>query len=158
MSSRIDEAWSHIKRIHRLKTGKASQRVAGSVPIGSSGTMISNIVRAPGREVTTTNGQQHYIDAPSRIIWESLVRLLSTIVRYVAVSDNIFDDILDIVSPILASQPDIREAMSTRNPDAVWLALWRTEPHMFKETIKNYSTRKQVLSKCLPNRHFAEVE
>lgn len=158
MSGRIDEAWSHIKRIHRLKTGKASKRVAKSVPIGSSGTMISNIGRASGREVATTNGQQHYIDAPSRIIWESLVRLLSTVVRYVAVSDNIFDDILDIVSPILATQPEIREAMSTRNPDAVWLVLWRTEALMSKETINNYFDRKQVLSKGLPNRRFAEVE
>ncbi|KAE9986141.1 hypothetical protein EG328_006403 [Venturia inaequalis] len=158
MSGRIDEAWSHIKRIHRLKTGNASKRVADSVPIGSSGTLISNIVRVSGREVATTNGQQHYIDAPSRIIWNSLVRLLSTVVRYVAVSDKIFDDILDIVSPILASQPDIREAMSTRNPDAVWLALWRTEDHMSEGTINNYFTRKQVLSTRLPNRRFAEVE
>ncbi|TID15202.1 HEAT repeat protein-like protein [Venturia nashicola] len=157
MSGRIDEAWSHIKRLHRLKTGKASKRVAEGVPIDSTGTMISNIVCVSGREVVTT-GQQHYIDAPSRIIWESLVRLLSTIVRYVAVSDNIFDDILYIVSPILESQPEIREAMSTRNHDAVWLALWRAEALMSKETINNYFTRKQVLSKCFPNRRFAEVE
>lgn len=156
MSGRIDEAWSHIKKIHRLKTGRASKRVARSVPIGFSGTMISNIVRAPGREVTATNGQQHYVDAPSRIIWESLVRLLSTLVCYVAVSDNIFDEILDMLSPILATQHDVREAMETRNPDAVWLALWRTELQM-SETINNYSTRKQVLSKAFPKRRFAEV-
>lgn len=157
MSGRIDEAWLHIKSIHRLKTGKASKRVAGSVPIGSSGTMVSNIVHAPGRDMATTTGQYHYIDAPSRIIWESLVRLLSTLVRYVAVSDNIFDDILDMLSPILAIQPDVREAMEARNPDAVWLALWRTKPQMADDTINKFFTRKQVLSNEYPERRFAEV-
>ncbi|QDS74929.1 hypothetical protein FKW77_004309 [Venturia effusa] len=158
MSGRIDEAWLHIKKIHRLKTGKASKRLAGSLPVGSSETMISNIVHAPGREVAVTTGLQHYVDAPSRIIWDSLVRLLSTVILYVAVSDNVFDEILDMLSPILASQDDVREAMETRNPDAVWLALWRTEPQVSEHTIDNYSTRKQLLSKCWPKRRFAAVE
>jgi hypothetical protein len=83
--------------------------------------------------------QQHYIDAPSRIIWDGLVEMLVHVVTYTATSDMIFDDIVEILVPVLQTREDIKRALETRNADAVWLASYRLD-------MKSDATSQRLLS------------
>ncbi|KAL9097452.1 MAG: hypothetical protein Q9165_000348 [Trypethelium subeluteriae] len=64
-----------------------------------------------------------YIDAPARRIWKALINVLVIFVEYVPVNEEIFDDILRILEPLLEGRDDIRRVLERRNPDAVWLAI-----------------------------------
>lgn len=130
MSSRIDELWPHIKKVYR-RTGRAgnpSSRTSRSTVPSKSADITSIVSLGKQSQVSNTApSQPHYIDAPSRIIWDALVEMLVDIVTYTATSDAIFDDIVEILAPIIASRGDVRNALERRNADAVWLALFRLE-------------------------------
>jgi hypothetical protein len=127
MSGRIEEAWPQIKKLYRLRTGRAgnpSARVLRGT--ASSETDITSIVSVGRKEVSQPTAQL-YVDAPSRIIWDALVNMLIDIANYTATNDVMFDDIVAVLAPVIISRPDAREALETRNADAVWLALFRLE-------------------------------
>jgi len=54
-------------------------------------------------------------------VWDSFVGLLVTVVEYVRIEDEMFDEILDLLQDLLAGREDIRQALSVVNADAVWL-------------------------------------
>jgi hypothetical protein len=58
------------------------------------------------------------------VVWEAALGLLTAIVGYVRVEDDMFDDILGLVVDVLPRHGELREAMETINADAVWLALY----------------------------------
>ncbi|KAF5021708.1 hypothetical protein F66182_6265 [Fusarium sp. NRRL 66182] len=58
--------------------------------------------------------------SPARV-WEATVELLTAIVSYVRVDEEMFDDILDLLSDILERNSQAREALEAVNGDAVWL-------------------------------------
>ncbi|RDA87731.1 hypothetical protein CP532_1761 [Ophiocordyceps camponoti-leonardi (nom. inval.)] len=58
--------------------------------------------------------------SPARL-WAAAVKLLTSIVSYVRVEDQMFDDILDLLSDVLETNSEVREALETINLDAVWL-------------------------------------
>jgi hypothetical protein len=128
MSSRILEAWPGIMRIYRTRTGKAGARFAPNRATGSSTTKTTTIIRTHNnQEVSKPTPEQNYIDAPSRVIWEALVQLLIAIVNNVALNDDNFENVVGMLAPVVASRSDVRQALESRNADAVWLALWRAE-------------------------------
>ncbi|KAL2024436.1 hypothetical protein VTK56DRAFT_8247 [Thermocarpiscus australiensis] len=55
-------------------------------------------------------------------VWEAVLGLLTAIVSYVRVEDDMFDDILALVVDVLPQHGELREALETVNADAVWLA------------------------------------
>jgi hypothetical protein len=57
-------------------------------------------------------------------VWTAVVRLLTAIVSYVRLDDSIFDQILELLVDIAASDADVRRALEDVNADAVWLALY----------------------------------
>ncbi|KAL2133402.1 hypothetical protein VTI74DRAFT_2445 [Chaetomium olivicolor] len=57
-------------------------------------------------------------------VWEAAVGLLTAIVGYVRVEDEMFDDILGLVVDVLLRHQELREALETVNADAVWLAMY----------------------------------
>ena len=76
-------------------------------------------------ELTNTSGRTEiYIDTPTKMIWDALVRLLCAISRHITISDEAFDDVLDMLDPILAT-PGVKDALDKRNADAVWLRLYK---------------------------------
>jgi hypothetical protein len=158
MSGRISEAWSTIKKIYRTRTGKAGARMISSQLIGPSSKDIEAIVSRRGNEVSPRSGQQDYIDAPSRIIWESLVQLLTSIVDFVAIDDDCFEDIVDILAPVVATRSDVQTALEGRNPDAVWLALWRMGAQKPNDalTTQDFSVSKPATLTSKPQWRFAE--
>jgi hypothetical protein len=65
-----------------------------------------------------------YIDAPARMIREGLVRLLCAVGAHVGVDEGRFEQILDVVEPVL-ERADVKAALEGSNADAGWLRLWR---------------------------------
>ncbi|KAJ4162656.1 hypothetical protein NW754_014075 [Fusarium falciforme] len=58
--------------------------------------------------------------SPARV-WGATVELLTAIVSHVHVDDDMFDDILDLLSDVLERNVGVREALEAVNGDAVWL-------------------------------------
>lgn len=60
------------------------------------------------------------IYAQNSQVWEAFIDLLVTLVEYVRISEEMFDEVLDLLGDILERE-DIYSALSVVNPDAVWL-------------------------------------
>ncbi|APA15077.1 hypothetical protein sscle_14g098470 [Sclerotinia sclerotiorum 1980 UF-70] len=65
-------------------------------------------------------------------MWESMVKLLTALVECTDISDEAFDDVLNILASIIAERRDVREALSAVNADAVWLVLQAGVRHEMK--------------------------
>ncbi|AEO69207.1 uncharacterized protein THITE_121884 [Thermothielavioides terrestris NRRL 8126] len=62
--------------------------------------------------------------AQASLVWEAVVGLLTAVVSFVRLEDDMFDDILGIVVDVLPRHAELKEALDTVNADAVWLALF----------------------------------
>ncbi|KAI1006181.1 hypothetical protein K3495_g2043 [Podosphaera aphanis] len=58
-------------------------------------------------------------------LWEALVHLLCALVGYVTIQDEMFDDVLEVLTPLIVDRKDIRSVLETINPDAVWSAMYK---------------------------------
>ncbi|KIW02075.1 hypothetical protein, variant [Verruconis gallopava] len=131
MTGRIEEAWPQIRKIWKTRTGRAGNPGSQTKRAGETSNSISfsSIATSGGTKKMTQEGttQPHYVDAPSRIIWDGLVCMLVDIVTHTAINDAIFDDVVEMLSPVLTSKPEVYKALEMRNADAVWLALFRLD-------------------------------
>ncbi|KAM7197032.1 Armadillo-type fold [Naviculisporaceae sp. PSN 640] len=57
-------------------------------------------------------------------LWDAAVRLVTAIVMYVRIDDDMFDEILELVVDELAENGELKGALEAVNADAVWLALY----------------------------------
>ncbi|KAL7786738.1 armadillo-type protein [Trichoderma ceciliae] len=57
--------------------------------------------------------------APVRI-WEAVARLLTAIISYVRVEEEMFDEILELLADAMERNQEVREALEAVNADAVW--------------------------------------
>jgi len=62
-----------------------------------------------------------YSDTAVRLIWDALVNCLTTIVQYVPLSPEAFDETLEMLRPLLR-EAEVQTALESKNTDAVWLA------------------------------------
>jgi phosphatidylserine/phosphatidylglycerophosphate/cardiolipin synthase-like enzyme len=53
-------------------------------------------------------------------IWEAVVKLLTAIISYVRVEDEMFDEILDLLADAMERNQEVRDALEVINADAVW--------------------------------------
>ncbi|KAI9864118.1 MAG: hypothetical protein M1813_003435 [Trichoglossum hirsutum] len=97
MSSRIHTEWRNIKDLYNNTQGK-----------------LQIDTKQLGIRIFTPGSQ----------VRNALVKLLMAIVEYVRIDSDIFDDILNMLSDMLESRKDIRDALSLANADAVWLDMW----------------------------------
>ena len=74
-------------------------------------------------EMKGSGGRGIYSQA-SRV-WEAVVSLLTCVVGYVRIGDEMFDDVLELLGYLVVERRDLREVLEMVNADAVWLALWR---------------------------------
>ena len=129
MRTRIEDAWDIIRKVHR-RTKHQSDSRKQSNSIGPGSLKISaietgmNSLSIDKKSLTDLYRPELYVDAPTRMIWNSLVSLLCTIARFVTVKDERFDEMLDILDPVLERQ-DVREALDACVPDAVWLRVYK---------------------------------
>ncbi|TQS36858.1 hypothetical protein Golomagni_02683 [Golovinomyces magnicellulatus] len=63
--------------------------------------------------------------------WDAFLRLLTAIVSYVRIEDEMFDALLEVIDYNFRGVEELRTAMETVNADAVWLAKYTYESSEF---------------------------
>ncbi|KAF4341422.1 hypothetical protein FBEOM_4670 [Fusarium beomiforme] len=71
--------------------------------------------------VAPSSGSLGKFASPARV-WEGTVELLTALVSHVQVDEEMFDDILELLSDVLERNVEVREALEAVNGDAVWLS------------------------------------
>ncbi|RCI15779.1 hypothetical protein L249_2970 [Ophiocordyceps polyrhachis-furcata BCC 54312] len=131
MSSRFKTEWAD--RLHKWCRTTKQQSLGGSTRFrasrkgtataGEGGSILIPIPGGLGGTLEQGNDSESSLGqhaSPARI-WAATVKLLTSIVSYVRVEDQMFDDILDLLSDVLETNGEVREALETINADAVWL-------------------------------------
>ncbi|KAF4442020.1 hypothetical protein F53441_11840 [Fusarium austroafricanum] len=88
------------------------------IPLGNGDGLSSKPFR---KTVAPLSGSLGKFASPARV-WEGTVELLTALVSYVQVDEEMFDDILDLLSDVLERNVEVREALEAVNGDAVWLS------------------------------------
>lgn len=130
MRSRIDSAWSVLMQVYR-RTQKRSESRNKNDAFSSSHNLKRieigiQTLSVEDKIALDTYRPEKYVDAPTRMIWNSLVGLLCCISRHVSIREDLFNQILDILGPVLETS-NVRQALEARNADAVWLRLYRKD-------------------------------
>lgn len=119
MRGRIEAAWDLFGKLHRRT--KERNRASPSLSLGFKGI-------ESGMQSLSVTSQSYrpelYVDAPSRMIWNSLVGLLCAIAGHVTIRDERVGEMLRILDPVLERE-DVKRALEKCNADAVWLTLYR---------------------------------
>jgi hypothetical protein len=129
MRSRIDDAWEVFGKLHR-RTKQRSDRRIDNQPLISSPLSLASVdtgmknLSVATTPTPTTYRPELYVDAPTRMIWNSLVSLLCAIAGHVTIRDERLDDLFDILDPVLERE-DVRRALEMCNADMVWLRLYK---------------------------------
>ncbi|KAH9866568.1 hypothetical protein J1614_008258 [Plenodomus biglobosus] len=135
MRVRIEGAWEVLRRVYRRAKGKDGgssgskgyggnkKLELGKITEGFGGlSMASSSGPASGsREIYRP---ELYVDAPTRMVWDSFVGLLCSIAGHVTVKDERGDEMLDMLDAVLERE-DVRSSMECWNADAVWLRLYK---------------------------------
>lgn len=129
MTSRITESWNELRTVH-ARCFKSCSRAQPKPALDLSKEGPRNTIRMTGQEwgkskTSAVSTVPRYSQGPVGAIWSSLLGLLKVIATNVRVIEPLFDEMMDMVLPILVARKDVQEALNIRNPDAVWLALWR---------------------------------
>jgi hypothetical protein len=133
--SRIESAWDVLKKVHRRtqertsansKAGSSRQLLQGGLKLGEVETGIAKLNIGPSMTEKDVYRPEMYTSTPSRMIWDSLVNCLCAIAQAVALRDEQFEELLDILDPVL-TRPDVKTALDKANADSVWLRLYKKE-------------------------------
>lgn len=131
MRSRIDDAWEIIRGVHRQSQRSEDRRTRTSSSqstfkhLKSIETGLKNFSFGDSSDVTQYRPEL-YVDAPTRMIWNSLVALLCSIAGHVRLSDERFDQTLTMLDPVLA-EDKVRQSLGICNADALWLRLYKKD-------------------------------
>jgi hypothetical protein len=125
MKSRIEAAWDVILGLQRRGTHRSSNNGRSSAPrpLAHVESRLASLTLASQAPAPSYRPEM-YVDAPARMIWDSLVSLLCAIAVHVAMDEERFEQILDVLEPVL-ERGDVRDALETCNADAVWLRMYR---------------------------------
>ncbi|EFQ85332.1 hypothetical protein PTT_19756 [Pyrenophora teres f. teres 0-1] len=130
MRTRIEDSWHLVKRVYQ-RTKQHENRKKASTKTKFSSTLKINVIETGmqglsmhPQKITSVERPELYVDAPSRMIWSSLVGLLCSIAKNVTVREERFEDMMNMLDPVLA-RSDVREALECANADAVWLRLYK---------------------------------
>ncbi|PFH60914.1 hypothetical protein XA68_10112 [Ophiocordyceps unilateralis] len=123
--------WCRTAKQHSSSRSSTSFRavVEGRSEAGDGGSVLIPVLSAGGLGGKEKALEVHKKDSESSLgqhssparIWAAAVKLLTSIVSYVRIEDEMFDDILDLLSDTLEENDEVREALETINEDAVWL-------------------------------------
>lgn len=135
MRTRIDAAWDVFKKLYRRTGQRGDNRsLAHTSRTHLKATRLADLSNMASTSRTRTssstdlavdNGSADvYVATPSKMIWDALVRLLCAVSAHVGTGDEAFDEVLDMLDPVLANA-DVKQALDKRNADAVWLRLYK---------------------------------
>lgn len=131
LSTRFKTEWGDWLRAwcRKIKDNATGRKVPGRQRIPEKGENIMIPIRSgTGLEMkgvvvesAASTGSLGQHASPAKM-WEAVVDLLTAIVEYVRIDDDMFDDILDILVDVMERKSEVREALEVINADAVWLA------------------------------------
>ena len=124
MRTRVEDAWDLFRKVYKRTKehddrGRGSSSKFTSLKITGIETGMTRLSMESQPSVDLSRPEL-YVDAPTRMIWNSLILLLCAIAKHVTVRDERFEEILDMLDPVLA-RSDVREALECSNADTVWL-------------------------------------
>jgi hypothetical protein len=143
MRSRIDDAWELFRKILRRTQHRSDHSVKTQSLISSSADPttawkgVKNLT-ADATSTPTTYMSEFYIDAPARMVWDSLVALLCAISGHVTIKDSRFDELLLILDSVL-DRDEVRRALETCNADAVWLQSYKKRKNSLEASTSHSS-------------------
>ncbi|KAF2836719.1 ARM repeat-containing protein [Patellaria atrata CBS 101060] len=164
MRSRIEDIWGDISRLYRLRAIKntlisshSSQRPV-STKLHELRPIVS-VAKTTPTAVGSFSGQ--YIHTPTKMIFESVIRLCIAVVEYVEVNEETFDDVVELLEPIIEERPNLQDAIERRDPDGLWLMLIKRRiARQTQEDCKDYD-REWFVNLKLPEStrgwKFAEI-
>ena len=93
----------------------------GKILIPTAQGSLVEAISSPDQAIEpATSGSLGQHSSPVRL-WEAVVKFLTSLVSHVRLSDEMFEDILDILAEVMGRSSEVREALEAVNPDAVWL-------------------------------------
>ena len=123
-------------RCHSLSTNLLGSEARSSINLDISTEQSSS---EKNKALALTNGRgRHmnvYVETSTRQIWESLICLFIVMLEHVLVSNEIFDEMLEMLGPVMETQSSVRAALEIYNADAVWLALLKRERLKYKNAL-----------------------
>lgn len=131
MRSRIGSLWPGIVEQYQAAAKEImhSESSSKATKIHNQPTTPTSIASSDARfklAVTRlTSSQGDYIDTGVRTIWTALIDTITSIVQYVPIPPESFDDALAMLAPVLETDA-IKYALGSENADAVWLVCLRT--------------------------------
>lgn len=124
MRTRIEECWGVLGRVYKRTQQRERSHPSRSNGLKTIETGMSSL------DITSTSTSSYrpelYIDAPSRMIRNSLVNLMCKIAAHVTIRDERFEETLGMLEPELERE-DVRRSLERCNADAVWLRMHKKE-------------------------------
>lgn len=126
MRSRIVKLWEELKNVAHKRAGLGAKRAQApkTTRFNSSKKGGQEFTVIESTSLSQRGGGTAYVDAPTRMLRESVVNVLIVILGHVEIDEDAFDDALEILTPFL-DRSDVKQALERRNEDALWLALLR---------------------------------
>jgi hypothetical protein len=115
MRTRIESLWPELLSLHKKLCGEVNA-VSGKATQQKQQTKQLTMTK------TTEIG---YLDTTTKTLIHSLQNLLLTIVKFVEVDADKFDDVLRMLGPMGNLEEEKKTILKEFNGDAVWLAEYR---------------------------------
>lgn len=123
MRSRVLQLWPRLVEIHEQVVKDILQTSAPTkaLPTDRPMAIASNPSQLKKAITRFRSSPADYSDTGVRLIWTSLRHTIPSIVRYVTIPPELFEEALELMSPVL-DEVEVMEPFQTQNVDAVWLA------------------------------------
>ncbi|KAM0254314.1 hypothetical protein ACHAQJ_006900 [Trichoderma viride] len=118
---KIKQQASRDKGRSNVSAKGVSQPMPGNeivIPIRSSDSLEVQPLSVKSAEQSLSGGLGQHA-SPVKI-WEAVVKLLTALISYVRVEDDMFDEILDLLADAMERNQEVRDALEVINVDAVW--------------------------------------
>jgi hypothetical protein len=124
MRTRIESLWPELVGLHK--------RLGREINASASTTKMSTAKDQHQHLSMTKASEYAYIDTSTKTLVQSLQNLLLTIVKFVEVDAEKFDDVLKMLAPVADLSKDAKNTLEKFNGDAVWIAGFRDKPWELK--------------------------
>ncbi|KAM3416150.1 hypothetical protein BST61_g7758 [Cercospora zeina] len=149
MRTRIQQLWPELQdvyrktamniaqsvqpRSHSIRKARDHQHSTAIVPIDTAFALALKRMKATPAD---------YSDTSTRLLWTSLLGVITSTVKHIPLTPEMFDDALEMLTPVL-DDDEVRVALETENADSVWLVMLRSgriDPPMPPEDGPLYSS------------------
>ena len=126
MRSRIVEIWPILVEVHQrlsmeiVSSSTSRQHKDQRASSKTSQALIKDAKSFKQAVMRMQAAPADYSNTSLRLLWDALVNVITTAVRYVALPPEKIDEALEMLAPVLGLE-DVRDAFQAENADALWL-------------------------------------